>query len=89
MSAPLERQALGGHCVFASEVDVDCQEVYAANFGPQHLFGDITMVEPETLPLHDLLTAGFPCQPFTRLSTLQGGRDAMFNDWWYFVKICN
>ena len=42
------------------------EETYAANFGPEHLYGDITEVEAHELPAHELLVGGFPCQPFTR-----------------------
>eukprot|EP00434_Breviolum_minutum_P045611 symbB.v1.2.040933.t1/scaffold7665.1/size9999/1 len=45
-------QDLGGQCVFASEVDVDCQETYARNFGSEHLYGDITCVHAEEVPQH-------------------------------------
>ena len=40
-------EPLGGRCVFASEIDVDCQETYARNFGGEHLCGDITEVPNE------------------------------------------
>lgn len=63
-------EAVGGRCVFASEIDTDCQETYALNFGGAHLFGDITAIDTEEFPSHDILTAGFPCQPFSR----RGGR---------------
>lgn len=55
---------LGGTCVFASEWDKFAQQTYAANFGhtPD---GDITAIEPASIPDHDVLTAGFPCQPFS------------------------
>lgn len=59
----LER-ALGGTCVFASEWDRFAQQTYAANFGHQP-DGDITAIAPEAIPAHDILTAGFPCQPFS------------------------
>ncbi|CAE8594511.1 unnamed protein product, partial [Polarella glacialis] len=69
-------EPLGGRCLFSSEIDVDCQEAYALNFGSEALFGDITTVATEALPRHDILTAGFPCQPFARRGERQGFEDS-------------
>lgn len=79
---------LGGKCVFASEWNEKCKLTYESNFkaispnlflnknySGERFTGDITKVEPESIPDHDLLAAGFPCQPFSQAGYKLGFED--------------
>lgn len=64
----------GAKCVFTSEWDNACQQMYEANFENKPV-GDITKVAVEDIPDHDILTAGFPCQAFSIMGERQGFAD--------------
>ena len=64
----------GFQCVFTSEIDKACQEVYFDNYG-ELPNGDITQINPKNIPDFEILLAGFPCQPFSISGKKKGFED--------------
>lgn len=65
---------IGGKCVFTSEIDTECAKTYAVNFG-NYPKGDINQIKPDEIPEHNILCAGFPCQPFSISGKMKGFED--------------
>ncbi len=69
-----EKHSIESECVFSCDVDPYAREAYRANFG-EYPAGDITKIEIDSIPAHDLLFAGFPCQPFSIIGHKKGFDD--------------
>ena len=67
-------ESFGLKCVFACDIDEHACRQYEHNFG-LYPAGDITLIEAESIPDHDMLFAGFPCQPFSIIGKRQGMND--------------
>jgi DNA (cytosine-5)-methyltransferase 1 len=77
--------SLGFKCVFASDIDEKCRKNYEINYGIKPA-GDLTKIDVKDIPMHDILCAGFPCQPFSKAGNQSGFDDNRGN---IFFSICN
>ena len=62
-------------CVCTSEIDKHAITTYTANFGMENIYGDIRQIPASTIPDHDILLAGFPCQAFSIAGMKKGFND--------------
>lgn len=73
-------------CVFSSDIDPYCQDSYENNFDHRPA-GDITEIDPNDIPDHDILYAGFPCQPFSIIGQMKGFDDTRGTLFFYIANI--
>ena len=83
MRIPFEE--LGGKCIFSSENDIHARKTYSKMFNEDEdsIWGDIKKINEKEIPKHDILLAGFPCQPFSQAGLKKGFQDTrgtLFDD---------
>lgn len=81
-----EKIGIRSKCIFSSDFDPYAQKAYFENFG-DFLFSDITKIDASLIPDHDLLFAGFPCQPFSIIGNGKGFLDMRGSLFFDIVRI--
>ena len=79
-------ESVGGKCVFSSDIDENCRKTYFANFG-DYPKGDIQEIHETDIPDHEILCAGFPCQPFSISGRQKGFEDTRGTLFFEIIRI--
>jgi len=77
---------LGAKCVFASDIDEECRKTYRINY-KMEVHGDIAQINENEIPYHNILCAGFPCQPFSICGKQKGFCDERGNLFFEILRI--